>query len=652
MDCRARILGYLLVLSLLLTSSPGWAGKSTPDSLQVQQLLEQGNAQLEKEKLDSAELYYLEAATLARKSGYLRGINNALGLQIKVLNQKGMYKEALELALEQIELSKKIDKRELARGYNNAGYMYSNMGSLEAAVINFLKALELAEALGDVKSQMKYSNNLASVFGELRDAGKCFQYAEKSYGIALQLKDTFAISQSLNNMGASELLARRYKNATEYLLEVLKLGQLTGNLNQVLFAYENLGEAEMEQQHYQQALAYYQQGLQVLHYHPDPLHELYINKGLATTYMKMDLLEQALHYLGRGLVVGKSINASNELRLLYRIGSQMLEQLDNPELALEYHKKYQALNDSLMGAQTQQSIHRMEIEYQTTQKEKEIAQQKLLLAQNSLEIEKKNNLIYLSLIAVIALLSGIIIFYMRYRDKQKTNAQRLHALRQEGELKVLMAMIEGEEKERSRLARELHDGVGGILSATKMHLSVLQNEMDWAGHAQKFHHTSSMLDAASREVRTIAHNLSPDMLIRYELDQALASFCKSVSNPALQVDFYYLGESIKLKSNFKLVLYRMVQELVNNIIKHAHASQALVQLSLHEHQLCLTVEDNGVGFETGEGKGIGLDNLRARVKDMHGELSIDSAPGKGTTVYAEFDITPFLEKAITETTAV
>ncbi len=636
----------LLLMSVLSNAQP-----TAADSLQVQKMLEKGHDQFSQQNLDSAEYYYLQSRQLAAQIGYLRGTNNAIGLQIKVLNQRSKFKEALELAQEGIEISRKLSKQEQARAFNNAGYLYANLGNLKAAATSFLQALELAEALGDVKSQMKYGNNLASVFGELRDAEKCFQYAEQSYELALQLKDTFAISQSLNNMGASELLAKRYKQATNHLLEVLKLGQLTGNLDQVLFAYENLGEAEMEQHQYQQALAYYQQGMQVLHYHPDQLHELYINKGLATTYLKMELLEQSLYYLGRGLSVANSINAANELRLLYRIGSEVLERINNPELALEYRKKYEALHDSIMSAETQQSIHRMEIEYQTTHKEKEIAQQHLMLARNNLEIEKKNNMIYLSLVAMVALLAAISLFYLHYRNRQKTNAQRLRALRQEGELKVLMAMIEGEEKERSRLARELHDGVGGMLSATKMHLSVLQNQGVQAGQSQQFLQTTSLLDAATQEVRNIAHNLSPDMLLRYELEEALARFCKNVSNAQLQIDFYYLGESIKLKNNFKLVLYRMVQELVNNIIKHAEASQALVQLSLHDHMLSLTVEDNGKGFIMGEGKGIGLANLQARVKDMQGEISIESAPGKGTTVYAEFNIKPYLEKSIIVTTA-
>uniref|UniRef100_UPI002102E65A sensor histidine kinase n=2 Tax=Cesiribacter sp. SM1 TaxID=2861196 RepID=UPI002102E65A len=188
--------------------------------------------------------------------------------------------------------------------------------------------------------------------------------------------------------------------------------------------------------------------------------------------------------------------------------------------------------------------------------------------------------------------------------------------------------------------------------ATKMHLSILKSEEAVPERFQKFDHTVSMLDSATHEIRTIAHNLSPDILIRYELDAALENFCQKVSNPNLQVDFYFLGEAPKLKNNFKLIIYRIVQELVNNIIKHAEASHALVQLSQHEQVLSITVEDNGRGFNMTDGKGMGLHNLKTRVQDIGGQLNIESSEGNGTTVYLEFDINPFLEKQIFLSTAV
>lgn len=197
-------------------------------------------------------------------------------------------------------------------------------------------------------------------------------------------------------------------------------------------------------------------------------------------------------------------------------------------------------------------------------------------------------------------------------------------------------------KERSRLARELHDGMGGILSATKMHLSILKNDEKKIIDSSKLDQPGSMIDYASQEIRTIAHNHSPNILLNSDLEKAINHYCQSVSNSSLQVDCYILGDFQKFKNRFKLVIYRIVQELINNIIKHSHANHALVQISLHDNFLSLTVEDNGVGLEFNESNGIGLANLRERVSKMNGQMTINSEIGKGTAIYLEFEISSFI----------
>lgn len=139
----------------------------------------------------------------------------------------------------------------------------------------------------------------------------------------------------------------------------------------------------------------------------------------------------------------------------------------------------------------------------------------------------------------------------------------------------------------------------------------------------------SLLDSASQEVRSIAHNLSPNILKTYDLDVALFIFCESVSNISLQIDFYAINNIPKFKNSFKLIVYRTVQELINNIIKHSKADHALVQISQYDEILSLTIEDNGIGFIQNESKGIGLYNLRSRIRDMNGQLTIISQPGEG-----------------------
>jgi signal transduction histidine kinase len=198
-------------------------------------------------------------------------------------------------------------------------------------------------------------------------------------------------------------------------------------------------------------------------------------------------------------------------------------------------------------------------------------------------------------------------------------------------------MINGEEKERSRLAKDLHDGVGGLLSATKMHLSILRNEQSISPNIDRFDNTISILDSATQEIRTIAHNLAPEILNNYGLDTALELFCESISNQNLQINYQSVGIIPRLKSNAELIVYRIAQELVNNIIKHAEATEAYVQLSHHNNFMTLSVEDNGKGMNESDKKGIGIVNLKARAETLNGDFTITSAPNEGTTFYIEFD---------------
>ncbi|AHM60313.1 integral membrane sensor signal transduction histidine kinase [Flammeovirgaceae bacterium 311] len=652
LQIKKQGLMLLAYACLLCLSLPAFAQHSLQDSSQVLKLAALGIKQFEKDSLEAAAHYFKESGTLARKIGYTRGIVQYIRDYILVLNRTGKYREALELTLEGVELSKQLGKADLSIAYNNVGLEYRNLGNLEAAATSYLKALEISEAIENKSLQRKQLNNLASIFLELRDADKAYTYASRSYQLAIQLKDTTGMASSLVNLANSETLNKRYEHSGRYFMQVIELGKALNDPSYILDAYINLADIEVQQQQYQQALDYYQKARQVLSTYPSPDYELYIHWGLSQNYYLLEQYDLAQLYYTKAVAIGQSMEALNELRHLYLLGSEIYEKKEDLLQALALRKQYETLKDSLLNTETRQNIQRLEIEYQISQKEKEIAQQNLIIARGSLEIQEKNNLIYLSLAAVIALISALIITYILFRNKQRANAEKLTALKRESEMKILMALMEGEEKERSRLARELHDGVGGILSATKMHLSLLKDEEQQPERFTKFNHTVLMLDNASQEIRTIAHNLSPDILMQYELDAALESFCQKVSNPNLQIDYYFLGEAPRLKNNFKLIIYRMVQELVNNIIKHANATHALVQLSYHEQVLSITVEDNGKGFTQTEGKGIGLQNLKNRINDIGGQLTIESSEGKGTTVYLEIEVSSFLDNQVFLSTAV
>lgn len=207
------------------------------------------------------------------------------------------------------------------------------------------------------------------------------------------------------------------------------------------------------------------------------------------------------------------------------------------------------------------------------------------------------------------------------------------------EMQLMQALMEGEEKERSRIARDLHDGVAGMIAAAKMHFTALSSSVAPVLESKSYIYGMDLLEHASAQVRRTSHNLMPEILLENGLGRALQRYCANISNDSLQLAFLSVGMIQRQAPNFELALYRIAQELINNIVRHAGATQALVQLSQNEQVLTLTVEDNGVGFSTHAlTGGTGLASITKRVEAMKGQIEVSSGKNKGTQVYIEFGL--------------
>jgi PAS domain S-box-containing protein len=217
--------------------------------------------------------------------------------------------------------------------------------------------------------------------------------------------------------------------------------------------------------------------------------------------------------------------------------------------------------------------------------------------------------------------------------------QKFNSEQQAKEIQLLEAVIEGEEKERSRLARELHDGISGMLVAAKLHFNTLKEKVPQLADIPEYQHGLSLLDTAVIQVRQTSHNLMPEVLLENGLVKALDRYCSTISNDQLRVNFLALNEIERYSANFELAIYRITQELINNIIKHAKATRVFVQFSQYNNLLSLTIEDNGIGFsEKSADNGMGLKSIRKRVAAMKGNMDLHSTIGQGTSICLEFSI--------------
>ncbi|UKB78303.1 sensor histidine kinase [Chryseobacterium sp. MEBOG07] len=238
----------------------------------------------------------------------------------------------------------------------------------------------------------------------------------------------------------------------------------------------------------------------------------------------------------------------------------------------------------------------------------------------------------------------MILFYFKNKiklDKQiEINLiQNIKEQKQLEELKITRALLDGEEHERQRISQELHDGVGGLFSTVKLNFS-LWSENSNLEDKSDFNEILNQLDYSISELRRISENMSPASLINYGLIYSIDDLCAFFSAKKITIEFLPLNINEKIISqNSQLNIYRIIQELLTNVIKHSHAKKVFIQCSQSENLFLITVEDNGIGIgKYFNDKGHGIFNIRKRVDYMNGKMDIKSKDNLGTIINIELII--------------
>lgn len=344
-------------------------------------------------------------------------------------------------------------------------------------------------------------------------------------------------------------------------------------------------------------------------------------------------LDEAINLANRSKDIFIEMGDYPMLKKSYQLLYIINEEKGDYKSAFESLDNYIDISDSVFTQQSMAQINDLNVKYETTNKEKKIAEQELA-------ITRKNSRLKTLIISLAAIAVALLLLFLFYMQRRKTYQQSLITLKQEQDISLLKALMTGEEKERSRLARELHDGLGGILAAAQMQVSNLEivNSESQQTNKQK---ATELVSKAATESRRIAHNLLPETLLRFGLDEALKEYSTSITeSKLLNLSYESVGMDARMEQSTELSIYRIIQELINNIVKHAGATEALVQLHRHGAVLSVTVEDNGLGFSPGTAKkdGIGLSNIQSRISYLNGSMDIRSEDKKGTSVYIEIQL--------------
>lgn len=648
---------------------------------------------------EKAISYGRKAMAQSKRIGYKKGVAQACNDLGILYFDKELYDSSVILYKEGLKIREQSgDGHGQAKLYNKIGIVYQKQGNFSAALDYQLKALPLFETAGD-NIGISYSlNNLGILNQNMSRYDEALKYHKRSVEIKQKINDRGGLAQSYVNMGNIYKILQEHENAETYYGRALELAEAVGNKEYISNIQNNLGELYIRKKEYNRAINIINASYLIRQDIGDTKGTVSCLNNLASLYIDLKKYDTAQAILATAMQIAeKGINTRPELMSVYQTYAKLYEATGNTAGSLTFYKRYVSVKDTIYTDETSNKFAELETRYNTLQKDQQIQEQQLTLrqnlytlsqqklqlseadlqiAENELEIKtqeekilqqqldaarkemslqalykqnrinelelrnqrlalNKRNMLLLAVVAVscmVALLAAS--YYRRYRLIQDAKLQA--SIMQQQEL-ATKAVLDAEEKERKRIAGDLHDTVGQMMSAAKINLSMLERDIPFGNEEQKaaYQKVLALVDESCREVRTVSHNIMPNALLKSGLVNGIHDFINRIDDRFIKIDLFMDGLNKRLDPNVEAVLYRVVQECVNNVIKHSGANKLDISIIKDEEGISATLEDNGKGFDTSDTskfEGIGLKNIITRIRYLKGTVEWNSSPGKGTLV--------------------
>ncbi|SHG81240.1 Tetratricopeptide repeat-containing protein [Chryseolinea serpens] len=591
--------------------------------------------------------YMNEVISISKKTNYKRGLQKGFMIGQIYFSDRGDYEKAFlyaDSAFSALKNDTSLKARQsTGHLYNNIAGDYFKLGDYEKAIDNFTLSARIFEPMDHPFLATVYSN-LAEIYEKIHDASKAIEYDKKAIAIAEKSQNDRSLAARLLNYSMRLINQKAFTQAAPVLKRaepiIMKL-ENTSYLQQFYYTGAYLDENNKD---YHKAVAHYKKALGYATLNEDVYQKTNILEALSDCLIRMNRMKEAKSYLDTLLLLSNGHDLKAARRNAYVNLVKWHEQNGDYKNANLYLQKTLALNDSLFSEESKEKIAGLEVRYNVEKKEQEINGLKAEANIQSLTIRQKNTLNYILIGGAITLLIISSLSYRSYKQKQKLQQQRITELETEKQLSAIEAVLKGEEQERTRLAKDLHDGLGGMLSGIKYAFSAMKGNLIMTPeNHQAFERSMDMLDSSILEMRRVAHNMMPEALVKFGLDTALKDYCHDINQSgALHVSYQSIGlANGNPAQTVAITIYRIVQELITNTLKHAGAKTAIIQVTETEGILSVTVEDDGKGFDARileRSKGMGWTSIQHRVDFLKGKLDIHSAPDKGTSVYIEFNV--------------
>ncbi|OSZ80260.1 hypothetical protein CAP36_03130 [Chitinophagaceae bacterium IBVUCB2] len=592
-----------------------------------------------------AKEYYRKAGELSNKLGFTAGSIKFFTYYSSTFMVEGNLDSMLYFNEQALALSR------LAKDSLNIGIALFNIGIAYRQASNFEKAIEyclegrvIMEAKGHKKIEVQMNDALLALYNSRTEYQKAIPFGVKAVQQARELKMKEFLPQPLLNLSLAYLETNEYDKAEGLIKEALQLAKEINDTRIEAVATQNMASVFMRKGDYGKMEIFALRSLALYKQIGSIDGEAGALRALAVCYLQKKDFLKAKEYAEQSLAICRANNYKQEESSILGVLSSIHYAMNDVVNGLKFDTESNAILETMVREVISQQSANLEKKYETAKKESQIKDLEANRKVQQLTIQQKNTLNYILIGSAAVLLLISLLGYRNYRTKQKFQQQRINELETEKQLTATEAVLKGEEQERTRLAKDLHDGLGGMLSGIKYSFQTMKGNLVMTpDNQQAFERSMDMLDSSIKEMRRVAHNMMPEALVKFGLDTALKDFCNDINQSgALQVSYQSIGmQEANVEQTTAITIYRIVQELINNTMKHAAAKTAIVQVSKEGQAINITVEDDGKGFNTAilqRANGIGWSNIQSRIEYLKGNLDVQSAPGRGTSVHIEINL--------------
>jgi len=525
--------------------------------------------------------------------------------------------------------------------YEFQGWANYLLGENDKAQQSHFKGLRIADSLQLDNKVTEISNAIGSVYNSMNDYANAEKYFLLVIEKAKKIEHETIYNMAIGNLAIVYTNLEKYKEAEDLILESIETAMAGGASSMPVLGanYNNIAVIYYKQNKYIESIEYLKKALDIAEEINDPSSIAMRHCNLGEVYTDLQNYKLAKKHLNIGMELAKNI----ENREIYKSGLLgmvgLYVKIGNHERALDNYKEYATIKDSILNKKRMQIVAELEEKYEAAKKELEI----ISLSEENIEAQNKLKLLRYLILGLCFGLLGFVAFIYFIRQNHKKNAiiqkndlkiaaDKIEILEKNKEITKLSSLIMGQEYERERLAKEMHDGLGGLLAISHSKLTNLsaKNEVSIA----TIEESKNLVGEAYNQVRQISHNLMPLDLQKFGLLTTLQNMIGIVHNENdIHIDFRTYNFDLVLNNDLGLNIYRIVQESITNILKYAEAKNVLIELIQHKQQISLSIEDDGVGLDlTNFKSGIGIQNMRNRTELFNGTFNLESNLGVGTSI--------------------